>query len=86
MKHSEGFSKFTPSIVTLVLMIISFGLLSTAMVGLPVGSAYAVWTGIGAVGAVILGIILFHESVDPLRIICIVVIISGVMGLKFSPI
>lgn len=83
MKYSEGFSKLIPSVVTIVLMVLSFALLSQAMVSLPVGSAYAVWTGIGAIGAVLLGIILFHESMDFPRILCIAAIIGGVIGLKF---
>lgn len=84
MKYSEGFSRIIPSVMTIILMIISFGLLSKAMVDLPMGTAYAVWTGIGAVGAVILGIVFFGESVHIMRIGCISLIIAGVIGLKIA--
>lgn len=82
LKYSEGFSKLLPSIFTVVCMIISMGLLAYSVKHLPVGTAYAVWTGIGAVGTAILGIILFGESKEILRIFFIFLIIVGIVGLK----
>lgn len=82
LKYTEGFTRLTPSILTVVAMAISFWLLSTAMKSIPVGTAYAVWTGIGAVGVAIMGMILFGESRDVLRIISLVLIVSGIIGLK----
>jgi quaternary ammonium compound-resistance protein SugE len=83
LKYSNGFTKFWPSVFTIVTMITSMGLLSFSVKDLPVGTAYAVWTGIGAVGTAILGIILFNESKEFLRIFFIVLIIAGIAGLKF---
>ena len=82
LKYTEGFTRLTPSILTVTAMAISFWLLSTAMKSIPVGTAYAVWTGIGAVGVAIMGMILFGESRDVLRIISLVLIVSGIIGLK----
>ena len=82
MKLSEGFSKPVPSIVTLIAMVFSFGLLSLAMRVLPLGTAYTIWTGIGAVGAAALGIVLFGDSASWPRLLCIGLIVSGVIGLK----
>ncbi|NLY55302.1 MAG: quaternary ammonium compound efflux SMR transporter SugE [Firmicutes bacterium] len=82
MKYSEGFSRLWPSIITLVFMIISFALLSQAMKTLPLGTAYAVWTGIGAVGSVLVGILFFADSTAPLRLLFISLILIGVVGLK----
>lgn len=82
LKYTEGFTKITPSIVTIALMILSFTLLSIALRTLPVGTAYAVWTGIGAVGTVLLGIILFQDPIEFRRMTCIGLIIAGVLGLK----
>lgn len=82
LKWSEGFSKLVPSIFTIVTMIISFYLLSLALKTLPLGTAYAIWTGIGTVGTVIVGIIVFKEPADLARIICILLIVSGIIGLK----
>lgn len=84
LKYSEGFSKIGPSIATLVAMFVSLGLLSVALKSLPVGTAYPVWVGIGSIGAVILGIIFFNEAVTPGRIISIVLVIAGIIGLKVS--
>lgn len=86
LKYTEGFSRLWPSVGTGDAMILSFYLLSLALKSLPVGTAYAVWTGIGAVGTAILGMILFGESRSPGRLVCIVLIVAGVLGLKlFSP-
>ncbi len=82
MKYSEGFTKFWPTVITAITMLISILFLAKALKGLPVGTAYAVWTGIGAVGTVILGIIFFNESTHILRLFFILLIISGIIGLK----
>jgi len=84
LKYTEGWSKLVPSIVTAILMIASFYFLSLAVKTLPIGTAYAVWTGIGTVGAGILGMYLFDEPRDVVRVICILLIIAGIAGLKIS--
>ena len=82
MKASNGFTKHNFTAITLVAAALSFWLLGLALRHLPVGTAYAVWTGIGAVGAAILGILFFGESVSAARIGCIALIVSGIVGLK----
>lgn len=82
LKYTEGFTRLTPSLLTVAAMGISFFLLSAAMKTIPVGTAYAVWTGIGAVGVAIMGMILFDESRDILRILCLLLIVTGIIGLK----
>ena len=82
LKYTEGFSRLWPSLGTLLAMAVSFALLATAMKTLPVGTAYAIWTGIGAVGAVILGIVLFGEPVTLARMFCLGLIVCGIIGLK----
>jgi len=82
LKYSDGFSKPVPSLLTVAAMAMSIWLLSIAMKTIPVGTAYAVWTGIGAVGVAILGMVLFSESRDILRIACLFLIIAGIVGLK----
>ena len=84
LKYTEGFTRVTPSILTVAAMIISFWLLSTAMKTIPVGTAYAVWTGIVAVGVAVMGMILFGESRDVFRIISLALIIGGIIGLKLG--
>lgn len=84
MKLSEGFSRLTPSIVTLVAMGASFGLLAWAMRSLPLGTAYTIWTGIGAVGAFIVGITVLGEAVTPMRIGAAVLIVTGLVLMKLS--
>ena len=84
MKASDGFSKPWQTVGTIVFMIISFGLLSMAMKTLPLGTAYAIWTGVGAVGTVIAGIILFGESMALMRLGSVALIIIGLVGLKVS--
>lgn len=84
LKYTHGFSRPVPTILTLAAMLVSVWLLSIAMKTLPVGTAYAVWTGIGAVGAVILGIVLFHEPVTIARIGCVALIVAGLVGLKLT--
>ncbi len=82
LKYSDGFSKIGISIVTVIVMILSFVLLAQAMKSLPLGTAYGIWTGVGAAGTAILGIVFLNEPRDAVRIICILMIISGVVGLK----
>jgi quaternary ammonium compound-resistance protein SugE len=82
LKYSDGFSKLWPSIFTVACMIISMGLLAYAVKHIPVGTAYAVWTGIGAFGTAVLGIILFDESKDLVRVFFILLIVVGIVGLK----
>jgi quaternary ammonium compound-resistance protein SugE len=84
LKYTQGFSQIIPSIITVFAMIASVVLLSLAMKSLPVGTAYAVWVGIGATGTAILGIILFKEPASIAKIISILLIISGIIGLKIS--
>ena len=84
LKYNQGFTKLWPSIVTAVSGIGSFGLLMWALKTLPIGTAYAVWTGMGAVGVAILGIILFKESVDWYRLFSITLVIAGIIGLKLT--
>jgi quaternary ammonium compound-resistance protein SugE len=83
LKYSEGFTKPLPSALTIVTMIASFTLLSFSLRSIPLGTGYAVWTGIGAVGTAIAGMILFAESRDTVRLLCIALIIVGIIGLKF---
>jgi len=83
LKYTEGFTKLWPSVVTIIGMVLSFYFLSTAVKSIPIGTAYAIWTGIGAVGTAILGIILFGESKEITRIFFIILIVIGIVGLKF---
>lgn len=82
LKYSEGFTRLWPSVATALLMALSVFLLAVALKHLPVGTAYAVWTGIGAVGTAVLGILLFGESASPARLACIALILAGIAGLK----
>ena len=82
LKYTEGYTKLWPTIFTVAGMVVSVWLLGIASKNLPIGTAYAIWTGIGAVGTVILGIILFHEPVNAVRLICLGMIVSGIIGLK----
>ena len=84
MKLSDGFSKLTPSIVTLFFMILSFALLAYAMRTLPLGTAYTIWTGIGAVGSFLVGVFLLGEPASAMRMLAAVLIISGLVLMKFS--
>jgi quaternary ammonium compound-resistance protein SugE len=84
MKYSAGFSRLWPSLITVTAALASFYYLSLALHTLPVGTAYAVWTGIGAVGTALLGILLFGESVSVLRLACILLIVCGILGLKWT--
>lgn len=84
LKYTEGFTKLWPSLVTVAAMVVSFFLLSLALKTLSVGTAYAIWTGIGAVGTASVGILLFGESRELTRLLCIFLIIAGIVGLKLT--
>jgi quaternary ammonium compound-resistance protein SugE len=84
MKQSHGFTRLVPSIVTLVAMIASFALLSVSMKSLPLGTAYTIWTGIGAVGAFIVGIAILGEAANAMRIVAALLIVSGLVLMKFA--
>ena len=84
LKYTEGFTRLWPSVGTLAAMAASVLLLGLAMRALPVGTAYAVWTGIGAVGTVILGIVLFAEPATAARLVCVGMIVAGIAGLKLT--
>jgi quaternary ammonium compound-resistance protein SugE len=84
LKYTEGFSRLIPSLLTIVAMALSLALLGLALKSLPVGTAYAVWTGVGAVGTAVLGIVLFSEPATAFRIVCIGLIVCGIAGLKFA--
>ncbi len=83
LKYTDGFTKVVPSVATLIVMGGSIYLLSRSLTGLPLGTAYAVWTGIGAVGTVIAGIVLFGDSRSIARLLCLFLIVAGIVGLKF---
>jgi quaternary ammonium compound-resistance protein SugE len=84
LKYTEGFTRLWPSAWTVAAMAVSLLLLAQALKTLPIGTAYAVWTGIGAVGTAVMGIILFGESRDAMRLACIAVIVAGIVGLRLS--
>lgn len=84
MKMSEGFTKLTPSIITLFFMILSFGLLAYAMRTLPLGTAYTIWTGIGAIGSFLVGIFILGEPTTAMRMLAAVLIVSGLVLMKVS--
>lgn len=83
LKYTDGFTRIGPTIATVICMIASVGMLAVAMRHIPVGTAYAVWTGIGAVGTAILAMILFNEPRDVGRLVCLSLIVTGIVGLKF---
>jgi quaternary ammonium compound-resistance protein SugE len=84
MKQSEGFTRLWPTVVTLATMLVSFGLLSWSMRSLPLGTAYTVWTGIGAVGAFAVGVFFLGEAVNAIRVIAALLIVSGLLLMKLS--
>lgn len=84
LKYSEGFTKFVPSVVTIALALGSFYLLAVAMKSLPVGTAYAVWVGIGAIGTAVAAVFLFHEPVNLARVFGVLLILAGILALKFA--
>lgn len=84
LKLSDGFTRLGPSLGTAVALIVSVWLLGVAAKTLPIGTAYAVWTGIGAVGTVLLGILFFHEPATPGRLVCLGLILVGILGLRLT--
>lgn len=84
LKYSQGFTRPWPTLGTLLALAVSMVLLGLAARTLPIGTAYAVWTGIGALGTAVLGIVLFGESADFLRIVCLALIVAGILGLKLA--
>jgi quaternary ammonium compound-resistance protein SugE len=83
LKYSDGFTRFWPSVVTVASIALSFALLGVSLQSVPFGTAYAVWTGIGAAGAALIGILLFGESADAARLGCLLLIVTGTIGLRF---
>jgi len=84
MKYSEGFTRLWPSVATIVMMVGSTWLLALALKHLPLGTAYGIWTGIGTVGAAVVGILAMGDSASPVRILCILLIVAGIAGLKLT--
>lgn len=84
MKQSHGFTRLTPSLITISAMLVSFWLLAVAMRSIPLGTAYTIWTGIGAVGAFVVGIVFLAEPVNALRMLAAVLILSGLVLMKLS--
>ena len=84
LKYSDGLTRFWPTAATLVAILLSFGLMALALRSLPFGTAYAVWTGIGAAGSIIVGMLLYSEPTDPVRILCLTLIVAGMVGLKLN--
>jgi quaternary ammonium compound-resistance protein SugE len=84
LKQTEGWTRLWPSVITALLMIASFFFLSLALRSLPLGTAYAIWTGIGAVGTALIGIFVFGEPRTAARLVCIVLIVAGIVGLKLT--
>ncbi len=84
LKYSDGLTRFWPTAATLAAILSSFGLMSLALRSLPFGTAYAVWTGIGAVGTILIGMLVFREPADPVRILCLTLIVAGMVGLKLN--
>jgi quaternary ammonium compound-resistance protein SugE len=84
LKYTDGFTKLVPTVWTVASMVVSLGLLGLALKTLPVGTGYAVWTGIGTVGTAILGIVLLGEAATPIRLGCIALIVAGIIGLKLA--
>jgi quaternary ammonium compound-resistance protein SugE len=84
LKYSDGLTRFWPTLATVVAILLSFGLMSLALRSLPFGTAYAVWTGIGAVGSIIVGMLIYSEPTDPVRILCLTLIVAGMIGLKLN--
>lgn len=82
LKYTEGFTRLVPTLLTVACMAVSLGLLGLALRSLPLGTAYAVWTGVGTVGTAVAGIILFAEPAEAMRLVCIGLIVAGIVGLK----
>jgi quaternary ammonium compound-resistance protein SugE len=84
LKYSDGLTRFWPTAATVVAIALSFGLMALALRSLPFGTAYAMWTGIGAVGSILVGMLLYSEPTDPFRIVCLALIVAGMVGLKLN--
>jgi quaternary ammonium compound-resistance protein SugE len=84
LKYSDGLTRFWPTLATLIAIVLSFALMALALRSLPFGTAYAVWTGIGAVGSILVGMLLYSEPTDPVRIVCLTLIVAGMIGLKLN--
>jgi quaternary ammonium compound-resistance protein SugE len=84
LKYADGFTRLKPSVITVLLMLASFWCLAQAVKVLPLGTSYAIWTGIGAVGTAVLGMILFKEPATVVRLLCMVLIVAGIVGLKLT--
>ena len=84
LKYSDGLTRFWPTAATVVAILFSFGLMALALRSLPFGTAYAVWTGIGAAGSIIGGMLIYSEPTDPIRILCLTLIVAGMVGLKLN--
>jgi quaternary ammonium compound-resistance protein SugE len=84
LKYSDGLTRFWPTAGTAIAILLSFALMAVALKSLPFGTAYVVWTGIGAVGSIIVGILVYSESADPVRLLCLTLIVAGMVGLKLN--
>jgi quaternary ammonium compound-resistance protein SugE len=84
LKYSDGLTRFWPTLATALAILASFALMAFALRSLPFGTAYAIWTGIGAAGSIVVGMVIFSEPTDPVRIICLTLIVAGVVGLKLN--
>jgi len=84
LKYSDGLTRFWPTLATVLAILASFYMMALALRSLPFGTAYAVWTGIGAAGSIILGMVIFSEPADPFRIVCLTLIVAGMVGLKLN--
>jgi quaternary ammonium compound-resistance protein SugE len=84
LKYSDGMTRFWPTAATMVSIALSFGLMAIALRSLPFGTAYAVWTGIGTTGSILVGMLVYSESTDPVRVLCLSLIVAGMIGLKLN--
>ncbi|MBB5048743.1 quaternary ammonium compound-resistance protein SugE [Rhodopseudomonas rhenobacensis] len=84
LKYSDGLTRFWPTAATALAILASFALMAVALKSLPFGTAYAVWTGIGAAGTIVVGMLMFGESADPVRLLCLLLIVAGMIGLKLN--
>ena len=84
LKYSDGLTRFWPTAATVAAIALSFALMAVALRSLPFGTAYAVWTGIGAVGSITVGMLLYSEPTDPIRVVCLTLIVAGMIGLKLN--
>ena len=84
LKYSDGLTRFWPTAATVAAIGLSFAMMAVALKSLPFGTAYAVWTGIGAVGSIVVGMLVYSESADPFRLLCLTLIVAGIVGLKLN--